>query len=66
MQKALRLLNSGRILFIVVYTGYQEKQKESDVIGAYVQQLHHRDYNVAKFCMINKKQAPYVVEIEKR
>lgn len=66
IEKAVALLNPGGLLYMVIYIGHEEGQKEAREIESYVQQLHHRNYNIAKFSMLNKRQAPYVIEVEKR
>ncbi|MFV0395053.1 MAG: tRNA (mnm(5)s(2)U34)-methyltransferase [Coprobacillaceae bacterium] len=66
IKKAIQLLNMEGFLYIVVYIGHKEGQKESEIIQSYVKQLHHKDYNIAMFTMLNKSYAPYVIEIEKR
>lgn len=66
LSKALDKLNHQGTIFIVVYIGHPAGKKESEEIESYVKQLSHRDYNVASFRMLNKQNAPYVIEIEKR
>jgi 16S rRNA C1402 N4-methylase RsmH len=65
IQKAIRLLNVKGTLYIVVYIGHQEGEKESKALLQYVKTLPQQDYNVAIFQMLNKQLAPYVIEIEK-
>lgn len=66
IDKAVKCLNSKGQLFIVVYIGHLEGKKESLKIDEYVSNLNHMVYNVALFKMMNKLNAPYVIEIEKR
>lgn len=66
IDKAVRCLNKKGHLFIVVYIGHPEGEKESLKIDEYVSSLDHMIYNVALFKMMNKTKAPYVIEIEKR
>ena len=66
IDKAVRCLNKKGHLFIVVYIGHPEGEKESLKIDEYVGSLDHMIYNVALFKMMNKTKAPYVIEIEKR
>ena len=63
--KALGALRKKGYLYIVVYIGHNEGKKESDSILSYVRQLDSHQYNVASFVMLNKQNAPYVIEIEK-
>ena len=66
IKKAVQYLNEKGHLFIVVYIGHFEGKEESLKIDEYVSSLDHMVYNVALFKMMNKLNAPYVVEIEKR
>ena len=64
IEKALDMMTT--VLFIVVYPGHEEGRKESEWIDEYVKNLDTHQYNVSCYCMMNKKNAPYVIEIEKR
>lgn len=66
IDKAVKYLNKKGLLFIVVYIGHPSGKEESLKIDEYVSNLNHKDYNVALFKMMNKLNAPYVIEIEKR
>ena len=66
IKKAVQYLNKKGHLFIVVYIGHFEGKEESLKIDEYVCSLDHMVYNVALFKMMNKLNAPYVIEIEKR
>lgn len=65
IDKALKLLKPNGYLYVVVYIGH-DKGKESEYLQAYFHSLNHKLFNVAKFEMMNKNNAPYVVIIEKR
>lgn len=64
IQKAIHMVNIA--LWIVVYPGHPQGYEESLWINDYVKQLDTHRWNVSCYCMMNKKQAPYVIEIEKR
>ena len=64
IEKAVAMMTTA--LFIVVYPGHQEGYEESLWIDSYVSLLDTHLYNVSSYRMINKKQSPYVIEIEKR
>ena len=66
IRKAVDCLNHKGQLFIVVYIGHPEGKEESLKIDEYISSLDHMVYNVALFKMMNKLNAPYVIEIEKR
>ena len=55
-----------KALFIVVYPGHEEGYQESLWIHEYVSQLDSHQFHVSCFQMLNKKKAPYVIEIEKK
>ena len=54
------------VVFIVVYPGHKQGYEESLWIDEYVSSLDSHKYNVSMFKMLNKNNAPYVIEIEKR
>ena len=54
------------VVFIVVYPGHKQGYEESLWIDEYVSSLDSHSYNVSMFKMLNKNNAPYVIEIEKR
>ena len=54
------------VVFVVVYPGHTQGYEESLWIDEYVSSLDSKIYNVSMFKMLNKNNAPYVIEIEKR
>ena len=64
IEKAVSLCN--QVVFIVVYPGHSQGYEESLWIDEYVSSLDSKTYNVSLFKMLNKNNAPYVIEIEKR
>lgn len=60
------LASVQQVLFIVVYPGHEEGYKESLWIDDYVCQLDSHQWNVSSYKMLNKNQAPYVIEIQKK
>ncbi|MGN1183494.1 MAG: tRNA (mnm(5)s(2)U34)-methyltransferase [Faecalibacillus sp.] len=65
IEKALSFLSVHGCLYIVVYVGH-DNGEESLYLNSYFQTLDHKLYNVAKFEMMNKNNAPYVIIVEKR
>lgn len=65
LKKAVTCLCKKGVIYVVVYTGH-DQGKESDGLMEYFLTLDHMIFNVAKFEMMNKDNAPYVVMIEKR
>ncbi len=64
IEKAVSLCTHA--VFIVVYPGHKQGYEESLWIDNYVSALDSKTYNVSLFKMLNKNNAPYVIEIEKR
>lgn len=65
LKKAVACLRKKGVIYIVVYTGH-DLGKESAYLMEYFLTLDHMIFNVARFEMMNKENAPYVVMIEKR
>jgi Predicted S-adenosylmethionine-dependent methyltransferase involved in cell envelope biogenesis len=65
IRKALDLLEVKGLLALVVYPGHLEGREESKAILSFVCCLDNHDYDVAKFSLENKKDAPYIIFIEK-
>ena len=64
IEKAVEMCTHA--IFIVVYPGHKQGYEESLWIDQYVSSLDSHKYNVSMFKMLNKNNAPYVIEIEKR
>lgn len=66
IEKVCKLLKVNGVCIVVVYTGHQGGQEESEKVLEYVTNLNRYQYNVLKYDFINKKNPPYVIAIEKR
>ena len=65
IEKALMHLNSlGRIV-VVCYPGFESGFIESQKIEEYVHELSSKKYDVFKFQLMNRKNAPYIICIDK-
>lgn len=64
IQKAIKMMRE--VILVVVYPGHDEGMKESEWLQSYVSELDTHLYNVSSYMMLNKKNAPYVIEIQKR
>lgn len=62
--KSLLLLNSIRFIIISCYPGHPEGKLESDLITDHLKTLE-KPFNTSIYQMLNKKDAPFVVLIEK-
>jgi len=66
IEKVCQLLKINGVCIVVVYTGHEGGQEESEKVLEYVSNLNRFQYNVLKYDFINKKNPPYVIAIEKR
>ena len=55
-----------KVIFITCYIGHPQGKEEALWIDNYVSDLDTHTYNVSSFKMMNKKNAPYVIEIERK
>lgn len=65
LKTALDYLKSKGRLILVVYPGHSEGQEESDALECFTSALSPHDYHVASLKMTNKKNAPYLIMIDK-
>ena len=65
IEKALNLLNRNGRLIIVCYPGFETGYIESLKIEEYVQTLSSKKYDSFKFQLMNRKNAPYIIGIDK-
>lgn len=63
--EGLSLLKSGGLMIIVVYTGHPGGQEERDLLEANLSGLDKGIFCVGKLYFINRKQAPYLIIVEK-
>ena len=55
-----------KVIFITCYIGHPQGKEEALWIDHYVSRLDTHTFNVSSFKMMNKKNAPYVIEIERK
>lgn len=65
IQSGLRILKKGGLISLVVYTGHKGGLEESAALELVTSQLNSKDYTVLKYQFTNKKNAPYIIFIEK-
>ena len=65
IKSGLTILRKGGIISLVVYTGHKGGVDESEAVTAFTNNLHSREYSVLRYQFTNKKNAPYVIFIEK-
>lgn len=63
--KALELLSCGGIVSIIVYTGHSGAVDESNEILSYLSSLDKSHFLLLQYQFLNRKNAPYVLLIEK-
>jgi hypothetical protein len=65
IKKALSILDIGGIVSIIVYTGHNGGMDESTHIFEHLKTIDMKHYQVLKYQFLNRKNAPYVLLIEK-
>lgn len=65
IDKALNYLNPLGRLLIVCYPGFDAGLEESKLIDKYCEKLNSKSYDVAKFKLLNRNSAPYIIIIDK-
>jgi ribosomal protein L11 methylase PrmA len=65
VDKGINLLNSGGIICIVIYAGHEGGSEEQELLEEYVQNLDKKTYRAVKLYLLNRKQAPFLILIEK-
>lgn len=63
--KALKLLHKHGLLVLVVYPGHEQGQKESAYFNSWCEELDGHCFNVLQMRMVNHKQAPYILAIQR-
>ncbi|MFV0381166.1 MAG: tRNA (mnm(5)s(2)U34)-methyltransferase [Breznakia sp.] len=65
LAKALLHLRAYGRIVIVVYPGFAQGYQEACAVEAFCEQLPNYDYDVSKICLLNRKNAPYIIRIDK-
>ncbi|GFR34306.1 tRNA (mnm(5)s(2)U34)-methyltransferase [Thermobrachium celere] len=65
VEKGLNILSPGGIMTIAAYIGHDEGEKEAEEVVKYVSQLDSKCYSIMKINFINRKNAPFLIVIEK-
>lgn len=65
LQKALALLTSKGRIVLVLYPGFVSGKEESEQVENYCIQLPSKQYDVGKIEMLNRKNCPYIIVIDK-
>lgn len=65
VHKALDRLNPKGILVLILYPGHSEGKKESHYFDTFVSKLPSKKYATCKIELPNKRNAPYIIVIEK-
>ncbi|MCL1990212.1 MAG: methyltransferase domain-containing protein [Defluviitaleaceae bacterium] len=65
VEKMLKLLTIGGVIILVIYHGHSEGKVERDYLENQIQTLDPVQTSVLKYAFLNKKDAPYVIAIEK-
>lgn len=65
LDKGLTCLNQGGKIIIVCYPGFEQGKQEAKAIDAFVSGLPSKSFDVFKFQIMNRKNAPYILGILK-
>lgn len=65
IESGLTLLRHGGLISIVIYTGHKGGIEESNAVNSFTEGLHSKEYSVLRYQFTNKKNAPYIIFIEK-
>lgn len=67
MKAALQVVEVQGVLVVVIYPGYPEGEKESEVISGFSQTLDQKLYDVIRYEFINQiNDPPYLIAIRRR
>ncbi|SHE41998.1 MULTISPECIES: tRNA (mnm(5)s(2)U34)-methyltransferase [Caloramator] len=65
VQKGLKLLVPGGVMTIAVYVGHEEGQREAEDLLKEITELDSKHFSVMNINFINRKNAPFLLVIEK-
>lgn len=65
LKKACHLLNNNGKIIIVCYPGFEAGLKESIFVEEFLKELSSKTFDVYSFKLLNRKNAPYIIGIEK-
>jgi ubiquinone/menaquinone biosynthesis C-methylase UbiE len=65
LQQASRLLAKGGRLVVVVYTGHPGGEEEGAAVSRFFAELDQGSFQVIRFQVLNRTQAPYLLAAEK-
>lgn len=65
LQASLSLLDKTGIIVLTIYTGHDGGREEATVIEEYTRKLSSKEFNVLRYEFTNKRNAPYLILIQK-
>lgn len=65
LKNAFTILEKQGIIIIVLYPGFEHGKQEAREIEEYVSKLSSKQFDVVKFTLLNKNNAPYIIKIVK-
>lgn len=65
LEKAVNMLKIGGVIVVVIYPGHGEGAKEAQLVEEFCAQLDKHTYNSYKYNLLNKKNPPYIVAVER-
>lgn len=65
LQQAFSILESKGILVLVLYPGFPQGKQEAMLVEEFVEKLPSNEFDVIKFTLLNKNNAPYIIKMVK-
>ena len=65
LKKACSCLNTQGKLIVVCYPGFEAGMNESILVENYLKELSSKQFDVYSFKLLNRRNAPYIIGIEK-
>lgn len=65
VEASLKLLSSGGVITLVVYTGHAGGQEEWNHLEKFLAQLNTKKYRVLLYKFLNTKKSPFLAAVEK-
>lgn len=65
LKKACCYLNHDGKILVVCYPGFEAGMNESILVENYLKELSSKEFDVYSFKLLNRKNAPYIIGIEK-
>lgn len=65
LNKAVSMLKVGGVIVVIIYPGHKEGSREAEQVEEFCSQLDKHQFNSYKYALLNKKNPPYIVAVER-